>query len=82
MSQPEDRFLSPDEEAQVRAVSDTLSEKDRRRDAAALSLTLPWGGCGYLIKLLGCSESTLTRGRQELKRLDDSSDPAEGRVPA
>lgn len=80
MSQSDFRFLSPDQQAQVKAVYDTLSEKDKRRYAAALSLTLPCGGCGYLIELLGCSQSTMTRGRHELKELEQSGDPAAGRV--
>ena len=80
MSQSDDGFLSPDEEAQVKAVYHTLSEKDKRRYAASLSLTLPYGGCGYLIELLGCSQSTLTRGRNELRELEQSGDPAAGRV--
>lgn len=79
-SPSDDCFLSPEQEAQVKAVHDTCSEKDKRRFAAALSLTLPYGGCGYLIQLLGCSESTLTRGRKELKELPHSGDPADGRV--
>ncbi|WP_144058604.1 ISAzo13 family transposase, partial [Rhodopirellula sp. SWK7] len=42
--------------------------------------TLGHGGCRYLCKLLGCGESTLTRGRSELKQLAQHGDPADGRV--
>lgn len=80
MSQSEFRFLSSDEEAQVKAAYGTLSEKDKRRFAASLSLAFPYGGCGYVVKLLGCSRATLTRGRKELRELKQSGDPAAGRV--
>ena len=75
-------YLPPEKEAKIKAVYDTLSEKDKRRYVASLSLTLPHGGCGYLMDLLGCSHATLTRGRNELERLGDEGDPAEGRVRA
>lgn len=73
-------LLPPEKEEQIKAVYDSLSEKDRRRYAASLSLTLPHGACGYLSDVLGCSHSTITRGRGELDRLGKERDPAEGRV--
>lgn len=79
MSASNGSFLSPDEEAKVKAVYETLAEKDQRRYLASLSLTLPHGGCGYLAKLVGCSKGTITRGRQELETIKDDGDPAEGR---
>ena len=72
--------LTPDKADQLKAVFETLSEKDKRRFAASLSLTLPHGGCGYVTEILGCSRSTITRGRIELERLKCEDDPAEGRV--
>jgi hypothetical protein len=73
-------LLSPEKEEQIKAVFHTLSEKDKRRYVASLSLTLPHGGCEYLSQLLGCSHSTITRGRSELDRLGKHGDPAAGRV--
>jgi hypothetical protein len=80
MSKTDFRSLLPDQEEQIKAVYESLSEKDRRRYAASLSLTLPLGGCGYLCELFGCSPSTLTRGRQELREMRQHGDPVEGRV--
>ena len=75
-----DSLLAPEKEEQIKAVFNSLSEKNKRRYAASLSLTLPHGGCEYLSQLLGCSHSTITRGRAELERLSNADDPAEGRV--
>ncbi len=80
MTHTEYHFLTPDKEEQVKAFYDTLDEKQRRRYAASLSLTLPHGGCRYLSELLGCSESTITRGRDELKQLSQHGDSTEGRI--
>ena len=77
MSKTNVQFLSPDEEAKIKAVYETMSEKDRRRYAASLSLTLPSGGCGYLCGLFGCSELPLPRGRKELNELQLNGDSAE-----
>lgn len=73
-------YLPPEKAEKIKAVYNTLSEKDKRRYAASLSLTLPHGACGYLIDLLGCSHATITRGRNEIERLGAEGDPAEGRV--
>lgn len=80
MSNADNQFLTPEQEDQVKAHYDTLNEKERRRFAASLSLSLAHGGCRYLGELLGCSESTITRGRSELRQLAQHGDPAEGRV--
>lgn len=80
MNHDEYSFLDPEAEQQLKATYETLDEKQRRRYAASVSLTLPHGGCRYLSELLGCSESTLTRGRSELKTIQLQGDPAEGRV--
>lgn len=72
--------LLPKSEDQIKAVFDTLSEKDRRRYVASLSLLLPHGGCTYLSELLKCSLSTIYRGRRELQQLEQEGDPADGRI--
>lgn len=76
----ENALLPEEREEQIKAVFNTLSEKNKRRFVASLSLTLPHGACNYLSELLGCSLSTITRGRDELQRLGEEADPAEGRV--
>ena len=65
-------------ETQTRNVFQTLNEKDKRRFAAIQARQLGHGGITYLAKLLGISESTISRGIEELDTLPD--DPAEGRV--
>lgn len=65
-------------ERHMRAVYETLSEKDRRRYAAVEAEKLGRGGIKYIAGLLGCSTMTISRGRAELDRLPDD-DPAEGR---
>jgi hypothetical protein len=44
----------------------TLSEKDRRRYAAVEAKKLGHGGITYMAKVLGCAQSTITIGIQEL----------------
>jgi hypothetical protein len=44
----------------------TLSEKDRRRYAAVEAKKLGHGGITYMAKVLGCAQSTITIGMQEL----------------
>lgn len=74
------RPLDARKEQQIKTAYKSLSEKDRRRFVASLSLTLPRGGCQYLSELLGCDPSTITRGRKELEQLvDHNGDPLEGR---
>ncbi len=65
-------------ETQTRNVFRTLSEKDRRRFAAIQARQLGHGGIASISKLLAISESTISRGIDELDTLPD--DPAEGRV--
>ncbi|MEQ9586639.1 MAG: hypothetical protein RJS97_01500, partial [Parvibaculaceae bacterium] len=79
MSRSDEPFLSPDDEAKVKAVYETLAEKDRRRYLASLSLTLPHGGCAYLARLTGCSPGVISRGRAELDTIRVSGDRAQGR---
>jgi len=65
-------------ESQTRNVFQTLNEKDRRRFAAIQARQLGHGGITYIAKILTISESTISRGIDELDTL--SNDPAEGRV--
>ena len=65
-------------ETQTRNVFQTLNEKDRRRIAAIQARQLGHGGITYISNLLDISESTISRGIDELDTLPD--DPAEGRV--
>jgi len=65
-------------ETQTRNVFYTLDEKDRRRFAAIQARQLGHGGITYISKLLDISESTISRGIDELDTLPD--DPAEGRI--
>jgi hypothetical protein len=54
-----------------------LSEKDRRRYAAIEAAKLGHGGIEYVAGVLQCDPKTI---RQGLKELDESEDPAAGRV--
>ena len=65
-------------EKQTRNVFQTLNEKDRRRFAAIQARQLGHGGITYISKLLTISESTISRGIDELETLPN--DPAEGRI--
>ncbi len=65
-------------ETQTRNVFHTLNEKDKRRFAAVHARQLGHGGITYISNLLDVSESTISRGIDELDTLLD--DPAEGRV--
>jgi len=65
-------------EMQTRNVFQTLNEKDKRRFAAIQARQLGHGGITYISNLLEISESTISRGIDELDTLPD--DPAEGRV--
>ncbi len=54
-----------------------LSEKDRRRYAAVEAAKLGHGGVEYVARVLACDPKTI---RQGLKELEESEDPAAGRV--
>jgi len=60
---------SPEIEQTMKKYYATLSEKDRRRYAAVEALKLGHGGQGYIAKLLGCNEKTVSRGLEELAEL-------------
>ena len=54
-----------------------LSEKDRRRYAAVEAAKLGHGGIEYVARVLQCYPKTIREG---LKELEESEDPAAGRV--
>ena len=64
-------------EQQMRALFDTLSEKDKRRYAAVEARKLGYGGQLYLARILGCSTRTIQRG---LAELDANAPVPEGRI--
>jgi hypothetical protein len=68
----------PHIEEWMRRLSETLSEKDRRRFAALEAARLGHGGIEYVAEVLGCSTRTIERGAEELDQLP--TDPAAGRV--
>jgi hypothetical protein len=68
----------PNIEERMRAFSQTLSERDRRRFAALEAARLGHGGIEYVADVLGCSTRTIERGIDELGQLP--TDPAAGRV--
>ena len=56
-------------EKSMKALYDSLSEKDRRRSAGIEALKLGQGGRNYIAQVLGCSRRTVTKGAQEGQRL-------------
>jgi hypothetical protein len=64
-------------ESKMRRLFGWLSEKDRRRYAAVEALKLGRGGVEYVARVLACDPKTI---RQGLAELDESEDPAAGRV--
>lgn len=67
-----------DVEREMRNFHESLSEKDRRRYAAVEAAKFGYGGVTYIAEVLGCSEHSIERGRDELQELPH--DPAEGRI--
>jgi hypothetical protein len=65
-------------EKNVRDVSHTRSEKDRRRFAAVQARLLGYGSVRYIAAVVGCSRRTIERGLAELDTLPH--DPAAGQV--
>jgi len=51
----------------------TLSEKDRRRYAAIEAQKLGHGGLTYIAQVLGCAQSTIAAGIQDLAALPEGS---------
>ena len=67
----------PDVERAMQALYRSLRENDRRRYAAVEALKLGHGGIDYIARLLGCDPKTIRQGLQDLEQ---SEDPAAGRV--
>ena len=68
----------PHVEEHLRNCFRSLSEKDRRRYAAAEVVKLGHGGITYLTKLFGCSSELITHGLQDLQLLPH--EPAGDRI--
>ena len=66
-----------DVEQKMTQFANWLSEKDRRRYAAIEALKLDRGGIDYIAHLFGCDPKTIRQGMQDLQQ---SEDPAAGRV--
>ena len=64
-------------ERKMKRFFDWLSEKDRRRYAAIEAAKLEHGGVEYVSRVLQCDPKTIREG---LKELEESEDPAAGRV--
>lgn len=62
----------------MRNFYDSLSEKDRRRYAAAEAIKFGYGGVAYIAKLFECSRESVDRGMEELDQLPN--DPVAGRI--
>ena len=69
----------PEVEEAMKVLYSTLKEDDRRRYAASEALKIGYGGVSYICGLVGCSHSTLEKGRAELKALQDQE--PDQRVP-
>ena len=67
-----------DVEQKMRNVYGSLSEKDRRRYAAAEAIKLGYGGVAYIARLFECSRESVDHGIRELDQLAD--DPVAGRI--
>jgi hypothetical protein len=65
-------------ERHMKALYDSLSEKDRRRYAAVEAEKLGHGGEQYVADLFGCEPDTVRHGRQDVEQLP--VDEAAGRV--
>jgi hypothetical protein len=64
-------------ERKMKRFFDWLSEKDRRRYAAVEAAKLGHGGVEYIAGVLQCDPKTI---RQGLAELEETEDPAAGRV--
>jgi len=67
-----------DVQQKMRGVYYSLSEKDRRRYAAAEAVKLGYGGVAYIAKLFECSRESIDHGMRELDQLPD--DPVGERI--
>lgn len=60
-------------ERHMKALYDSLSEKDRRRYAAVEAEKLGHGGVGYIAEVLDCDENTIRAGRADVESLPNDS---------
>lgn len=60
----------------MRALYESLSEKDRRRYAAVEAEKLGHGGVQYVADLFGCDPDTIRHGREDVEQLphDEAAD--------
>ncbi|MFQ5464231.1 MAG: ISAzo13 family transposase [Phycisphaerae bacterium] len=65
-------------EQKMRNVYSSLSEKDRRRYAAAEAVKLGYGGVAYIARLFDCSRDAIERGMREIDQLPN--DPVGNRI--
>ena len=74
-------------EKSMKALYDSLSEKDRRRYAGIEALKLGQRGRNYIAQVLGCSRRTVTKGAKEISGLPGREveqcirEPGAGRKP-
>jgi len=54
-------------EATMRLYYSQLSEKDKRHYAAVEAMKLPYGGKGYIVKVLNISYNSIRKGIKEMK---------------
>ena len=72
------RTYASEVERHMKALYDSLSEKDRRRYAAVEAEKLGHGGVNYMSDLFYCDPETIRAGREDIAALPQ--DEAEGRV--
>jgi hypothetical protein len=68
---------TPEVEAKMKRLFDSLKENDRRRYAAIEALKLGYGGIEYIARVLGCDPKTIRAG---LAELDGEAELDTGRV--
>ncbi len=59
---------SPEIEAQMRNLYQSLSEKDRRRYAAIEAKKLGYAGISYICRVLQCNDHTIRQGMKEIAK--------------
>jgi hypothetical protein len=62
-------------ERHMKLFYDSLSEKDRRRYAALEAEKLGHGGIEYVARVVGCHDSTIQQGREDIDRLPADAAP-------
>jgi hypothetical protein len=68
---------TPEVEAKMKRLFDSLKENDRRRYAAIEALKLGYGGIEYIARVLDCDPKTIRVG---LAELDGEAELGTGRV--